>query len=78
VALTAKLSRIERFVAVGLALVWLGAGGAALWVAARQGDWPIGAVALLALAYGGAWLRVALRSHRLSWQELVAPWRAVR
>jgi hypothetical protein len=73
-----KLSRLERLLAIGLSLVWLGAGCAALHLAFAQARWGVGIGALLALLYGAAWLRVAALSRLLTWPELIAPWRALR
>ena len=69
------LSRLERGVAVGLSMIWLAGGAVALYLAIVQGRWVMGLVALGALTYGAAWLRVATRSRLLTWPEFIAPWR---
>jgi hypothetical protein len=48
-----------------------------LYLALVQGRWIMAFVALGALLYGAAWLRVAARSRLLTWVELIAPWRRV-
>jgi hypothetical protein len=72
-----RLSRLERWLAIALALVWLGGGIAALVLAVAESRWSLGACALLALPYGAAWLRIAARARLLTWAELVAPWRSI-
>jgi hypothetical protein len=72
-----KPSRLERLIAAGLSAVWLSAGCAALYIALTNSRWLIAALALLAVGYGAAWLRVAFRARPLVWHELVAPWRSV-
>jgi hypothetical protein len=74
---SATLSRLERGVAVGLSVIWLAGGGFTLYLALVQGRWIMAFVALGALIYGAAWLRVAARSRLLTWVELIAPWRRV-
>jgi hypothetical protein len=72
------LSGFERGLAVSLSLVWLSGGALALYVAMVQSRWGMGVLALPALAYGAAWLRVAALSRVLTWPELIAPWRRPR
>jgi hypothetical protein len=74
---TATLSRLERGLAVCLSVIWLAGGAFALYLALARGHWMMAFVALGALVYGAAWLRVAARSRLLTWVELVAPWRGV-
>jgi hypothetical protein len=69
------LSRFERGLAVCLSLAWLCASGYALYFALFESRWGIAFVALGALVYGAAWLRVAVLARLLTWQELIAPWR---
>lgn len=68
------LSPLERGMAVGLALVWLCGGSFALYFALVNSRWGLGIVALAALIYGAAWLRVAALSRLLTWPELIASW----
>lgn len=72
-----SLSPIERGVAVILAVVWLLAGAAGLYVALAHSRWTLAIVSVAALVYAAAWLRVAARSRLLTWRELIAPWRRV-
>lgn len=69
------LSRLERGIALCLALVWFCGGIFGLYGALACHRWAMGFVALPALLYGVAWLRVAARSRLLTWPELIAPWR---
>jgi hypothetical protein len=70
------LSRTERAVALCLALIWIAAGGAGIYIALLQSRWVVAACALAALAYGIAWGRVAAFSRLLTWPSLFAPWRS--
>ena len=71
------LSPFERGLAVCLSLVWLCGGAFALYFALVHSRWGMGLVALAALVYGAAWLRVAALSRLLTWPKLIAPWRRV-
>jgi len=71
-----KLSRLNRLTALVLAVVWLGAGIAALAAGFLRSQWLLLPVGLFAVVYGVLWLRVVARSRLLSWHELLAPWRA--
>ena len=71
-----KLSYINRFVAMILALVWACAGVAGLVVAYVSGRWVIALVALFALWYALLWVRVVAHARLLAWSEVATPWRA--
>ena len=71
------LSPFERGLALALSLVWLGGSVGTLYFAVLQSRWLPGFLAIAALVYGAAWLRVATRSRLLTWAELIAPWRRV-
>lgn len=47
-------------------------------IALVHSRWFTGIVALAAMGYGIAWLRVALFARLLTWPELFAPWRSGR
>ena len=68
----AKLNRIDRGVAALLGAAWLGAGGAAIYLAA-VGRRPLllAPLGLLAAGYGALWLRVSLDGRLLG----SPPWR---
>lgn len=70
-----KLSGLNRFVAFVLALVWLGAGCAAIAFGLVSGGWLPVIGGFFAIVYAVLWVRVIVRSRLLSWQELRAPWR---
>lgn len=69
------LSPAERLLAGGLSCVWLLGGSVALWFAVTASRWSVAALAMVALGFGIAWLRVVLLSRLLTWQEFVTPWR---
>jgi len=71
-----KLSRLNRFVALLLALTWLAAGCLAVVLGFASGHWLVATGGFLAIVYGLLWLRVVIRSRLLSWQEFIMPWRA--
>jgi hypothetical protein len=58
---------VNRAVAGLLALVWLGAGGAAVVFAIAQHRWWMLALGVLAVGYGTMWIRVAQTGARLRW-----------
>jgi hypothetical protein len=70
-----QLSKLERAVAIFLALIWVAAGLAALYLAVLRSRWVLSFCALIAIGYGLAWTRVAVRSHFLTWPRLLKPWR---
>jgi hypothetical protein len=70
-----KLSRLNRFAAMLLALVWLAAGCVAGVLGFASGHWWVVTGGFLAIVYGLLWMRVAVRSRLLSWQEFTMPWR---
>jgi hypothetical protein len=72
-----SLSRLERGLAIALAAIWLVGGACGIYLALARGRWGLSFVALAAVIYGAAWLRVAARARLLTWNELVAPWRRV-
>jgi len=72
----AKLSRPERIVAICLAAIWIAGGCTALYLALTRSRWLIAACALAAVAYGVAWVRVALAGRLLTWPGLFRPWRS--
>jgi hypothetical protein len=76
VTIQRSVTGINRIVALVLALVWLGAGTAALVVGLLYGRWLLAVIAVFALWYGILWFRVVARSRLLTWSELAAPWRA--
>jgi hypothetical protein len=75
-AIRGNLAGVNRAVALVLAVVWLGAGAAAIAFGLSHGLMVVVIVAAAAIVYGLLWLRVAARSRLLTWRELVAPWRA--
>jgi hypothetical protein len=71
-----KVSGIDRFVAVALALIWGSAGLGGLVVAYCYGRWGLVVLACFAFWYAVVWARVAARARVLTWREFLAPWRA--
>jgi len=75
-AIRGKLSSVNRAIALALAVVWLGAGGAGIVLGLMHGQLLLVVLALFAIAYAVLWFRVAVRSRLLTWRELAVPWRA--
>jgi Flp pilus assembly protein TadB len=72
-------TRTVRIVSTLLALVWLGAGLAAIVLALMNPSrWLLGVVGAAALCYGLLWMRVARLGRRLTLREALMPWRAGR
>lgn len=67
--MSTPLTRTNRLVAAALALMWIGGGSLALLVFAKQGRWLLAIVPLLAIAYGGLWIRVAVTGRLLRWRK---------
>lgn len=68
-----------RIVSALLALVWLGAGFAAIVLALiGPSRWFLGVVGAAALWYGLLWMRVARLGRRLTLREALMPWRVGR
>lgn len=61
------LTRTNRIVAAALALMWICGGTMALLVFAMHGHRLLAMVPLLAIAYGGVWIRVAVTGRLLRW-----------
>ncbi|HMH30832.1 MAG TPA: hypothetical protein VK580_19735 [Steroidobacteraceae bacterium] len=78
IAIARKLSKAERILALCLAAIWIAAGCAALAIALVHSRWFTCIIALAAVGYGIAWLRVALFARLLTWPELFTPWRSGR
>jgi hypothetical protein len=72
------LSKPERAVAICLSLVWIGGGGVALAAALLRSRWLVAACAVLGIAYGIAWARVAIVSRLLTWPAVLMPWRSAK
>ena len=67
--------RTVRIVSALLALVWLGAGFAAIVVAVSSSRWLLGVIGVAALWYGLLWVRVVRLGRQLTIREALMPWR---
>jgi len=67
--------RTVRIISALLALVWLGAGFAAIVTAVTTSRWLLGAIGVAALWYGLLWLRVVRLGRQLTIREALMPWR---
>jgi len=67
--------RTVRIVAALLAMVWIGAGVAALIAGVTVQRWLLSLAGLMALWYGVIWLFVARHGRRLTTREALTPWR---
>ncbi len=70
-----RFSAVERVIAVGFALVWLGASLTAILLGLRRGAWAVLIAGPLGLWYGVLWVRAAQKGRRLDWREGIRPWR---
>ena len=59
-----------------LALVWLGAGFAAIVIAVNTSRWLPGVIGAVAIGYGLLWVRVVRLGRQLTLRETLMPWRA--
>ena len=67
--------RTVRLISGLLALVWLGAGFAAVVVAVSTARWLPGVLGVAALGYGLLWVRVMRLGRQLTVREALMPWR---
>ena len=75
-AIRGKLNRVNRTVALALALVWFGAGIACAFYGFHHGQLLLLVLSLLAIWYALAWFRVFTQSRLLTtWREFLTPWR---
>jgi len=70
-----KVTGINRFIALLLAIVWLCAGIAGMFLAFVHGHFLLAFLALFALVYAMLWLRVFARARLVRLSELALPWR---
>ena len=68
------LSKLERALAVCLALIWVAGGCVVLDDALIHSRWLTAFVAAAAIVYGIGWARVAIFARLLTLSELVKPW----
>jgi len=68
-------SRTVRVISSLLALVWLGTGFAAIFVAVSTTRWLPGIVGVAAVCYGLLWVRVVRLGRQLTVREALMPWR---
>jgi hypothetical protein len=71
-----KLSKINRLVALVLALIWLLAGALTVVLGLVKRQWLLPALGVFAFWYGLVWLRVVREGRQLRWREALWPWRS--
>jgi len=69
------LSRVDRMGAFVLAVIWLIAGIAAIFIGLTQARWFLAALGVFGLWYALLWLRVVSRRRLRTWAEFAFPWR---
>ena len=67
--------RTVRIISALLALVWLGAGFAAIVMAVSTSQWLPGVTGVAALWYGLLWVRVVRLGRQLTLREALMLWR---
>jgi hypothetical protein len=70
-----RRQRHIRGVAIFLAMIWLGAGLAAVSLGIANRRWLFVVVGTAALWYGALWIRVAQWKRTLTTNEAFRPWR---
>jgi len=70
-----KVSGINRWTALVLAIIWSGAGGVGIVLAVLNKLLILGLLSLFALCYSVLWFRVFGRSQLLTAHKLRLPWR---
>ena len=69
---------MSRTVAAVLALVWIVVGVVSLVLSLVHERWLLALLAVVAILYGVAWIRVAAHGRLLRGRDLVRPWRPPR
>ena len=67
--LSSAMGRVNRVVAAVLAVIWIAGGIAGLFLSIKSNHIKFIVISLLALAYGGLWVRVAQTGRRLEWRR---------
>ena len=67
--------RTVRIVSALLAVVWLGAGIAAIVMAVNMSRWLLAVVGVAAIWYGLMWVRAMHLGRQLTVREALMPWR---
>lgn len=67
---SAGMKPVNRTAAALLALIWIAGGLAGLWISINKNRIILIIISLLALAYGGLWIRVAQTGRKLDWPLL--------
>jgi len=70
---TVGQAKANRLVALVLAIVWFGAGIAALAIGLKNGTWVLSAAGAAAMWYGLLWIQVARKRRKLQWSEALKP-----
>ena len=71
-----KLTKINRLVALVLALIWLVAGALVLVLGVVKRQWLLPVLGGFALWYGLVWLWVVRQGRQISWRQALWPWRS--
>ncbi|MGH8850031.1 MAG: hypothetical protein ACREYD_03465 [Casimicrobiaceae bacterium] len=69
------LGGMDRAAALLLAVIWLTAAAAAIFLGMMHARWKLVVPGLFALAYAALWLRVVRRGRLLTCADLLMPWR---
>lgn len=69
----ATVSRLDRGVAVGLAVIFIAAGIIGVVLGVAKDQWLSILVALASIWWGSVWVHVAVKGRRLQFGELLWP-----
>lgn len=67
------LSRLDRGIAVGLAVIFIAAGIIGIVMGVARYQWMFVLVTLASIWWGAVWMRVAVKGRRLQFRELLWP-----
>jgi hypothetical protein len=68
-----RFSKVDRYIAFGLAFLWIAASVIGIAMGVLRGRWTVILVSLLGLGYGVVWLRAARLGRRVRFKEALWP-----
>lgn len=71
----AEHSKLERLIAIGLAVIFIAAGIFGVVAGGTRHQWMVVLVGLISIWWGSVWIRVAYKRRRLVSGELLWPFR---
>jgi 1,4-dihydroxy-2-naphthoate octaprenyltransferase len=67
------VSKLDRGVAVGLAIIFIAAGITGIVMGVAKYQWLLVLIGLVSIWWGSVWTRVAVKGRRLQFSEILWP-----